>query len=303
MTRFLQKAIGFLAMSVVFYLVLTTIYSQIPALEKRWNQGIPNWISESSFSLKMDDFESFCASTKGKNVNLILGSSTALHGINPEILGDNWYSLASRGQNPFVTDIVLKIAESTCEEHLIDIDTVLIDIYPEFCQEWVFNKADALEHLALTAQLSDILPHATSVFQDGGIRRIHSAISFRLNNTDNSNRVTATNARGYEEVANAGHNEQFKVPWKEDAHQFCLQSIAELDSKNETTIFVNPPVLHQNHLNDLRNQLKSSISSPWVDANTNRQFTDSTLFFDDHHLNDDGATLYTHWIKSNFALH
>ena len=211
--------------------------------------------------------------------------------------------LASRGQNPFVTDIVLKIAESTCEKHLIDIDTVLIDIYPEFCQEWVFNKADALEHLALTAQLSDILPHATSVFQDGGIRRIHSAISFRLNNTDNSNRVTATNARGYEEVANAGHNEQFKVPWKEDAHQFCLQSIAELDSKNETTIFVNPPVLHQNHLNDLRNQLKSSISSTWLDANTNRQFTDSTLFFDDHHLNDDGATLYTHWIKSNFALH
>ena len=251
----------------------------------------------------MENFESFCDSNKGKNVNLILGSSTALHGINPEILGDNWYSLASRGQNPFVTDIVLKIAENTCEKHLIDIDTVLIDIYPELCQEWVFNMADALEHLALTAQLSDILPHATSVFQDGGIRRIHSAISFRLNNTDNSNRVTATNARGYEAVANTGHNEQFKVPWKEDAHQFCLQSIAELDSKNETTIFVNPPVLHQNHLNDLRNQLKSSISSPWVDANTNRQFTDSTLFFDDHHLNDDGATLYTHWIKSNFALH
>ena len=196
-------------MSVVFYLVFTTIYSQIPALEKRWNQGIPNWISESSFSVQMEDFEAFCDSNKGKNVNLILGSSTALHGINPEILGENWYSLASRGQNPFVTDIVLKIAESTCEKHLIDIDTVLIDIYPELCQEWVFNKADALEHLALTAQLSDILPHATSVFQDGGIRRIHSAISFRLNNTDNSNRITATNARGYEAVANTGHNEQF----------------------------------------------------------------------------------------------
>ncbi|MDC1486435.1 hypothetical protein N8134_02740 [Flavobacteriales bacterium] len=155
----------------------------------------------------------------------------------------------------------------------------------------------------MTAQLSDILPHATSVFQDGGIRRIHSAISFRLNNTDNSNLTIAANARGYEAHMDSSDNEKFKVPWKEDAHQFCLQSIAALDSKNKTTIFVNPPVLHQNHLNDLRNQLKSSISSTWLDANTNRQFTDSTLFFDDHHLNDDGATHYTHWIKSNFALH
>ena len=82
-----------------------------------------------------------------------------------------------------------------------------------------------------------------------------------------------------------------------------LQIKGAHNSKNKTTIFVNPPVLHQNHLNELRNQLKSSISSPWLDANTNHHFKDSTLFFDDHHLNDDGATHYTHWIKSNFALH
>ena len=39
---------------------------------------------------------------------------------------------------------------------------------------------------------------------------------------------------------------------------------------------------------------------PWLDANTNNTFLDSSLFFDDHHLNHRGARAYTKWIKGQF---
>ena len=52
-----------------------------------------------------------------------------------------------------------------------------------------------------------------------------------------------------------------------------------------------------------QSSLTPFVTSAWLDANTNSQFKDSTLFSDDHHLNDIGATLNTNWIKSNFILH
>jgi len=303
MVRFLINVIAFGTFCPLIYLAFTFVYLQFPTIEKKWTQGIPNWISESSFQTQMDRFESFCASNEREHINLILGSSTALHGINPEILGDNWYSLASRGQNPFVTSIVLEIAQAICQQHEASIDTLVIDVYPEFCQEWVFEKADALEHLALTSELSTMLPHALQIFHGGGIRRLNSAFSYRVKHLTSPKVTQKKRNLGYEAVKPAPWKNLFPVPWKGAIAPTCLKSIKQLDSSASTTFFLSPPVLHENHTKNLQSQLNPFIASPWLDANTNSQFKDSTLFSDDHHLNDVGATLNTNWIKSNFILH
>jgi len=132
MKRLILKTLGFLVFTCGMYVCLTGFYYQNPQLKTRWNQGIPNWIPESNLAQHLSVFEAFCQEKTANRINLILGSSTALHGISPEYLGDNWYSLATRGQHPAASEIILDLALAIAKDANVGIDTLMIDVYPEF---------------------------------------------------------------------------------------------------------------------------------------------------------------------------
>lgn len=298
MRPFLRNTLIYLGITILVYFVFTSLYLRIPVLKERWNQGIPNWIYSSHFAETIDDFQKFCRDQQGTSINLILGSSTALHGIEPSQLGENWYSLATRGQNPHVSEIILGMAETKCAPLGIEIDTILIDVYPEFCQSWVYDKGDALTHLALTAEISDIAPFSFQIFRNGGLRRIHNAVSFRLGPKNDSPESKSTQKlRGFEAHHDSGWK-AFDLPFDGVFDANCIESIEKVSNRNGTTIFINPPVLHPNHLLSLQSHI-TNTTTLWLDANTNRTFLDSSLFFDDHHLNHRGARAYTKWIKGH----
>lgn len=296
MKPFLLKTGSFLIFLGTVYVCLTGIYHQNDALRSRWNQGIPNWIKDSNLEDHFEDFETFCQRHTESKINLILGSSTALHGIHPTHLGRAWYSLASRGQNPAASAIMLDLAKTISQNYRVEIDTVIVDVYPEFSQDWVYYKYDTYEHMALTLGINQLIQQGHRVFRGGGIRRFHNAVSHRLFGPERPS-IGVDRIRGYEMHSDSAFNEAQPLAWDGILNDACIEAIQRLSAEEVTLIFLCPPVMHENHCKELNEKLSEPMQSIWLDANDNLQLKDSCLFFDDHHLNDLGAMKNTEWIK------
>ena len=192
---------------------------------------------------------------------------------------------------------MLDLAASIAKDANVSIDTLIVDVYPEFSQKWVYAKSDAYEHMALTLNADHILRKGPQVFAGGGFRRFHNALSYRLF-APKSEFSGIGRIQGYEIHLDTVYSEAPPIPWDGLIHYDCLSAVQRFAKKEKTTIFICPPVLHENHCEEMYIRIGPMEEAIWLDANDNLAIRDSSYFFDDHHLNHNGAIQNTLWIQS-----
>lgn len=302
MRSFLKGIQLFSVVVIITYLIVVWLCAHLPFLEQRWSRGIPNWAEETSAGEKLKVFNSFCESHKGDSINCIVGSSTALHGINPKILGNNWFNASTRGQNLIVSEAYVEILHDIAEANDVRFDTIILDVYPELQQEWVVNKMDAVEDMALSIPLNPLFKHQ-SIFLHGRFSsRLHARLVYHLkrHSTQISNNTAQDSWRefsGYEPLKSVAFQDDRPLLWD----NLLSPSIVDLRLLNlhcQALVLHNPPTIHKNHRPELLHSMPWLHNYTWIDGHACTDILDTAYFHDDHHMNDHGAQLYSAWVKS-----
>lgn len=239
----------------------------------------------------------------GDKFGVILGSSTARLGINPEELSVNsiiFHNLASSAQT---VEGSLQILQ-----RLIEIKTpdfLILDIYSNFyCRS---SREFAFDYLGRNP-LFDGIKDASFFFNQKDnylfLVYLRSFIHGHMNSL-----TARENKRGHSTNSKIKLNETpncetvFINP--QTVNTESLVDIIKLcSSKNTKLIVTIPPdlcdFLHfdlQNHIKNINNRLIVIDGNLWAERKP-------SFFLDDHHLNQDGAIAYSAWLNSqlNYAL-
>lgn len=255
---------------------------------------MPNWANDYSAGQKLVDFKHFCRRSKGMSVNVILGSSTSLHGIDPRLLGESWFNASTRGQNLMVSTMyagLLRDAANSCNK---TIDTLLLDVYPELNQEWVVNKQDAVEDMVQSLPLVLIIQNPCLLTPDP-FRKIHARTVNFFRSKESKKRTSQLNIdqdNGYESLQAHAYSDANPLVWHGVIHAGINFDIHTSDVA-QTIIYHNPPTLHTNHITDFLDAVPPPKESQWIDGHVCRDQLELTDFNDDHHLNLIGAQKYS----------
>lgn len=302
MRSFIKGILLLSVFMIITYLIVAWMCAHVPFLEQRWSRGIPNWAQETSSGEKLKVFNLFCESHKGGPINCIVGSSTALHGINPKALGPNWFNAATRGQNLLATEAYVEILHAIAEVNDVTIDTIVIDVYPELQQAWVVKKMDAVEDMAQSIPLNALFKHRSTFLQGRYGSRLHARIVHQLKRpslkkSDSSVHATWLEFAGYEPMETVEFQDDHPLLW-DNVLSPSIADMQTLELPCQTLVLHNPPTIHANHRPELL-QLAPWLSEySWIDGHTCTDIMDTTYFRDDHHMNDHGAQHYSAWLKA-----
>ena len=136
----------------------------------------------------------------------------------PIVFGPNWFNASTRGQNLLVTEAYVDILKQKAQEYDVTIDTVIIDVYPEFQQEWVVKKMDAIEDMAQSIPLSALFDHQSIFLRGRHGSRLHARVVHQLKRpslkkSDNSVKAAWLEFAGYEPMKSEAFENDRPLSW------------------------------------------------------------------------------------------
>ena len=303
MKLFLIRIIQFGTAVVIVYFFLALCTANIPALETRWDLR-PNFAHSNSAKMRLQSFDSFCKERAGETVNVILGSSVAHHGIDPQVLGRNWFNAATQAQNIMLSQIFADALWDAALRHEVQLDTILFDIYPYMQQGYMIESGDATWDMATSLPWKQLVSNRDFLLDKNAFSRLNARIiNYLPNLTRTPSILTPSNEllpilRGHHKLKKRS---EFSFAYPQNDFRTIDSSIILMSFKypeQSNIALLNPPTLHANHKNALMESAKWLQQYQLIEGYLCNEVMDSTYFNDSHHMNEDGARVYSTWLRA-----
>ncbi|MFZ4796994.1 MAG: hypothetical protein ACOYMA_05835 [Bacteroidia bacterium] len=241
-----------------------------------------------------------------KNIDILfVGSSLTYRGYDPRIFKNYGYStfnLGSSSQTPLQTEILLERYLS-----LLNPKTIFYEVNPEtFSSDGIESTLDLIANDNLDGKIFDLAIKQNHIKVYNAL--IYSCCRTLFNNNnnykENSRKENDTYISGGFVQKNLLNNKDSfttKIDWKMNNNQIVAfeRIINKIRKKNIKLLFVQAPVI-QKYLNNEKFDVIISSFGEYYNFNKILYLKDSSFFYDNFHLNQNGVTIYNEFFIKKY---